>query len=128
MVAQRTPRRGSVRFGAVALAAPAMLLLAACGVSETPAKEAKPAPSSRASTLPACSSIWVADSLLPETYQGCQEAGVAVTDSTIPCSMGDVLIQHGDEFYASPGHPIRRAVGGFASDDGYQSVYETCTG
>jgi hypothetical protein len=128
MVAQRSPRRGRVRFAAVALVAPAMLLLAACGASEAPAPKAKPAPSSSASTLPACSSIWVAGTQLPETYQGCQEAGVAVTDSTIPCSMGDVLIQHGDEFYATPGHRIRRATGGFASDEGYQSVYETCTG
>jgi hypothetical protein len=42
--------------------------------------------------------------------------------------MGDVLIQHGSDLYASPGKQIRRAQGGFAADQGFQRLYATCTG
>lgn len=110
--------------------------LAACGEAADPADSAQPAAENSASspapspssTLPACADVWVVGARLPAAYAGCQDGGVATEDSTAMCSMGDSLIQHGTDLYASPGKQIRQASGGFAGDAAFQRLYLTCTG
>ncbi len=126
------PRLRAAGFALALVLTPA---LAACGEaadteSAQPGAEESattPAPSP-SSTLPACGDVWVVGAKLPAAYAGCQDAGVAADDSTAPCSMGDTLIQHGSDLYASPGKQIRKAEGGFAADAAFQRVYATCTG
>lgn len=120
----------------VALASllPVLVLAAGCGTREDADAASPSAPTeavtsaSEAATTPDCSAVWVVGERLPEDYGGCQDGGVAAEDETVPCSMGDTLVRHGDGLYATPGRPIRLAEGGFAADAAYQRIYTTCTG
>lgn len=113
---------------------PVLVLVAGCGTRDDADAAAPSAPTeavtsaSTAATTPDCSEVWVVGERLPEGYAGCQEGGVPADDTTVPCSMGDTLVRHGDGFYATPGHPVRLAEGGFAADAAYQRIYTTCTG
>lgn len=111
--------------------APAFLVLASCGTAATQSA----GPESSASTsptpqldLPACADVWVAGKQLPADYNGCQENGAAADDVRTSCAMGDALVQHGADLYASPGRQIRTAQGGFPADEAFQRIYDLCTG
>lgn len=115
-----------------ALALPTVLLTA-CGAESSPAPEASSEPSvatssSTAASLPDCSEIWVVGQRLPGGYAGCQEDGASVEEIEANCSMGDRLIQHGTDLYATPGRQIRQAEGGFDGDAAFQRILAVCTG
>jgi hypothetical protein len=80
------------------------------------------------SDLPSCAATWVAGKQLPAAYKGCQDGGAAVDDVTTECSMGNSLVQHGSDLYATPGRQIRTANGGFPADRAFQRLYDLCTG
>lgn len=119
---------------ALASLLPFVVLVAGCGTQEDAGAAAPSAPTqtvttaSQPATTPDCSDLWVVGQRLPADYAGCQEAGVPAEDTTVPCAIGDVLIEHGEGYYATPGRQIRLAAGGFAADPAYQRVHTICTG
>lgn len=125
---------GLQRRLALASLLPVVVLAAGCGTRDDADAAAPSAPTeavtsaSQAATTPDCSDVWVVGERLPEDYGGCQEGGVPVEDTTVPCAIGDVLVEHGEGYYATPGRPIRLAEGGFAADPAYQRVHTVCTG
>jgi hypothetical protein len=132
-----TSHHPEMRRLALARLLPVVVLVAGCG-TRGDAEAAPPVPSAEAVTtgtpasaaaaLPDCSDLWVVGQRLPEDYAGCQESGVPADDTTVPCAIGDVLIEHGEGYYATPGRPIRLAADGFAGDAAYQRVHTICTG
>ena len=110
-----------------------MVLLTACGAEGSPAPAASTEPSVAASSasapaLPDCSDTWVVGERLPGGYAGCQEEGATVDEIDTTCSMGDRLVQHGDDLYATPGREIRKAEGGFDADAAFRRILAVCTG
>ncbi len=110
-------------------AVPLLLLpLTACGddTADSAGGAASDTPSSADPN--ACTSIWVAGSLLPEGYTGCTDNGAQVAAKKRNCSFGKPLVTYGDAFYAVPGGKINQVSGTLGDDEGYQASLAACTG
>lgn len=126
------------------LAAPLLVLglaLSACGAeagdpgtaedpSATPSQTSPSSPTETPTeaTEPLCADVWVADQILPQNYQGCQddEKQKWVEAFTYRCSSGQKLVTYRRTFYAAKGEAINETTTPLARDPKFKRAMAAC--
>jgi hypothetical protein len=96
--------------------------------SPTPGEDVPSAsPSQEPRTDPACDSVWVEGKRFTTPYKGCFNGERWVKARPFYCSFGGKLVTYDQQFWATPGKPVRHAPGGLGKDPDYQQALGACT-
>lgn len=79
-------------------------------------------------TGPACDEVWVAGSVLPQKYQGCEDAerGTFVEAMVYHCSSGQRLVTFRRNFYAAKGEVVNETETPLARNPEFKKVLASC--